>query len=137
MYNNNNAPPIPFRPGQGNPMGHQTHASNFNNHGNIPPIINNMGLINNKNSSNITGMGGIMLHGVSKNMQNAYVDHINTLEPLITNELKNSKFRGSITNMTKLNNPSKREFALLVETALNVQGRELPVSLYPKTCLTH
>jgi len=75
------------------------------------------------------GMGGVMLNGISRNMQNDFINHINTLEPLLAEELKNSTFRGSITNMTKLEK-SKQEFALLINTSLKLNERDLEVTLY-------
>lgn len=52
------------------------------------------------NVMNVAGNFGML--GVSQNMQAEYIEHISKLEPLIINEMKSSKFRGSITNMAKL-----------------------------------
>lgn len=71
---------------------------------------------------------GIMTYGVSQNMQTQYIEHISKLEPLIINEMKSSKFRGSITNMAKLM-PPKRELTIVIDTVLDITGQKVAVRL--------
>ena len=115
MWNNNpNSPPIPFRPG-----------SNFGNGGGMMPPPGGFGQSGNQSSISNFGM---MIHGVSQNMQNQYIAHICKLEPLIIKEMKESKFKGSITNMAKLR-PPKRELCLVIDTFIMVSNKKCEVRM--------
>jgi hypothetical protein len=133
MWNqNNNGPPIPFRPGaptnQGGhgrmpaPSGFGIPPGGFGHQQNAfgrPAQQQNMGMP----APNMTNMSnfGIMTYGVSQNMQAQYIQHISKLEPLIIQEMKKSKYRGSITNMAKLL-PPKRELTIVIDTTLDITG---------------
>lgn len=116
MWNNRNQPPIPFRAQQQQTnFGMPAPGFNFGNQGGgFTP--------NNNTISNF----GMMIHGVSQNMQNQFIEHIKKLEPLLINEMKNSKFKGSITNMAKLQ-PPKRELCILIDTFLTVTNQKVDV----------
>lgn len=121
--NNNNQPPIPFRNNQQNQnFGMPAPGFGFMNNQNQqgPGFTPN----NNNNISNF----GMMIHGVSQNMQNQFIDHIIKLEPLLINEMKSSKFKGSITNMAKLQ-PPKRELCILIDTFLTVTNQKVDVRI--------
>ena len=133
---NNNAPPIPFRPGGptapsqfgvppgafgGRPGGFPGRPGHhapmgMGNTTAMPAPMSNM--------SNF----GMMTFGVSQNMQTQYIQHISKLEPLIIAEMKKSKFRGSITNMAKLM-PPKRELSIVIDTIIDITGQKIPVRL--------
>ena len=61
-------------------------------------------------------------------MQAQQIEHIAKLEPLIINEMKSSTFRGSVTNMAKLD-PPDRELCIVIDTNLVIQGDSVPVRL--------
>lgn len=118
-------PPIPFHPGstfqppvQGlfNPQPMFGGGPGF---GMQPPAP-----VMNNNNNNF----GMVSYGVSQNMQAEYVEHISKLEPLIIGEMKNSKFRGSITNMAKLL-PPKKELSIVIDTTLDITDQIVPVRL--------
>jgi len=130
--NRNNQPPIPFRPG-----GQQPNRGGFNQHqgGGMMPVPGGFGQAPQGRPGGFGGGGntgisnfGVMIHGVSQNMQNQYISHICKLEPLIIKEMKDSKFRGSITNMAKYQ-PPKRELSILIDTFVTVSNQKVDVRL--------